>query len=268
VAIAIFGVAALAIAGAALAVTRTKTVTVPANNGTTFGRKTATAHCPGDQRVVLGGFRAETASFPDDADVVISALDRKGSGDWKATGDNDQNQAGDLTAIAYCGQRPRTKRVVAGISVPAGDTKDVTAVCPRGKKVLFGGFFTQHAITPSASFPYPVVNEMRRVKSRRLRVRADNIGNVPAKVRAIAFCGHGPKLQTASQTEPNPANSRSSATAHCPAGTRLAFGGFRTPSETLLNVVSGLRRAAGGWRASASNEGGTPAAITAYAYCG
>ena len=111
-----------------------KTVSVAANH-----TATATATC-GAGKVVLGmGFKIPTAfllNAPSPPRAFITKL--------RATATTVSARAtalasSSIMAIAYCGPGPAATEKLVSVSVPSYRLTSVTATCPAGKHILFGG---------------------------------------------------------------------------------------------------------------------------------
>ncbi len=144
-----------------------------------------TARCPSGERVVLGGASGELL---DDGAVLITAMRRTTKRSWQVRGANLQgSSSGRLTAIAYCG-RSATKEVVAEATVAPGTKAGVTARCPRGSRVRFGGFSAP--FDASDGKPGSVIGKLARGLAREWNLRAiANPSNPNAvTIRAFAYC--------------------------------------------------------------------------------
>jgi hypothetical protein len=131
--------AALVPAAALAAGVRARTGTVSVDS---FTAGAASATCPPGSVPVGGGFRTTTN---DATGLVVTSLLPTARTGWAVGATNEFVNPGSVTAIAYCGARTPLRRVVASATLPAqsgGAYPDatVTARCPRGPIVRFGGF--------------------------------------------------------------------------------------------------------------------------------
>ena len=227
------GSAALLLAGTATALasggafsrlsTRTKSDTAN-NSGDTVGAK---AKCPRGTRRVSGGF----ASNQDRTSGPVMFASKAAHGrKWKAAGNVFEPSFGEnykVTTIADCAHRaPHTSTAKSSTTISAADGKgSVTAICPHGTRAISGGFATSYnGAGPEGNLVY----ESRRVKQRRWKTSATHtFGGPDTKLTSFAYCGHSPRLESASDTVPvDDSNPSSEATAHCPSHTRAVSGGF------------------------------------------
>jgi hypothetical protein len=104
--------------------------------------KTATAHCPGGQSLVSGGF--QRTDFRSDGGDYITESKAVGTNAWTVSGHAYGTGPGELTAIAYCARmkRPIIKEVAstpAALAVGQSATA-TTPTCPVGTRMVTGGF--------------------------------------------------------------------------------------------------------------------------------
>jgi len=160
--------------------------TVSASTSVAKGMQaSATAVCPPKTSVEFGGFRATIWPAPG-PEVTLNGLERISARKWRASAVNLEGPSGKLTAIAYCG--PGTRRLVAStksVKVPYGKTKAVTALCPRGKTLAFGGFRSTHYTDRFASI-YPA--SLVRTGSHSWTVGGHKFVPVIGKLTAIVYC--------------------------------------------------------------------------------
>jgi hypothetical protein len=127
--------------------------------------------------------------------------------------------------------------------------------------------------------PQVTVNTLARTSARKVKTEGYNFGK-SGKLTAIARCKAGPKSTLASASAPVPASTlttigHGTATAKCPRGEHIVFGGFRgerdasAPNYVFINVVAALRTNGRSWTVRAlnvySDGSGT---VEALAYCG
>jgi hypothetical protein len=143
----------------------------------------ATAQCPRGQRVAFGGF-AGVYKF-DQAQMFIDRVTRPSGRSWRVAALNLGDAPGDLTAIAYCGDVPRTEAKERTISVGPNDQKSVTVRCPRRHPVVFGGFKSE----TTAFAAFVLIDGFERTGARRWQASAQGGGGLaPGDLTAIAYC--------------------------------------------------------------------------------
>jgi len=216
---------------------------------------TATAECPPSSQVAQGGFTS-TVGIPQG--TLISALGLKGPRLWAARVE-DFGAPGSVTSVAYCGPVAKTTKVVKSGTVQGGSTGGVTATCPKGRSVRNGGF--SGGILGSE---FDLVSE-QRLGQRKWKVTAFNneMGSIP--VKAIAYCGKGPKLTTFSKSADLVASGDVTAVAKCGKDKTLVMGGFAhtTPGDAFIKKL--VRPGKRSW--AAGIFGFDPATVRAFAYC-
>jgi hypothetical protein len=252
-------------------VTRSKTDSV-ANPG---GKASATVGCPGGKRRVSGGF----ATNVEPVDGPIMLRSQGGRRAWRAgarvfalIGENYR-----VTSFVYCARHaPHESTEKDSATIAHGERKRAIAVCPRGTRVISGGF-----VTAFDGVPYQgnIIDTSRRIGSRKWVTVAGHTSNgPPEELTSIAYCGDSPRLSEASKTtRVDDTTPVAPATATCPRGTRAVSGGFKSkalPDTTFTaaalpraSKLSGKR----GWKAVGVQPGvgGTGLSFdwTAYAYC-
>jgi hypothetical protein len=259
--------------GVALArgvVTRSDTVKVPPK-----AKRAATATCPKGKSVAMGGFRNEIAT-DDSPEVQPIGLTRPSKRTWKDSATNVFAPAGDATSIAYCGRSrkltERTRTTVVPAAKPSTQPKSVTAKCPRGTRVAFGGFKADFDPNFGPNTGAIWISALRRGSNRTWRASGLNLGNDAGKLTAVAYCGHVAKTTKHSASALVPARKRRSATATCPRGQKLAFGGFVAPltySAEFVQIDSAVRASGRTWTAQAVNTSNslTAGTLRSLAYC-
>ncbi len=181
-------------------------------------------------------------------------------------------------AVASAAEAPAivtvsAKEVVRG---PIGATGAATARCPRGTRVLSGGYdstFSSGALLPHVSM---------RTGPRSWRVSAYRIGGGRGKLRLTAYakCGEHPgPLPSASArtTVPTPPGHVALRTLRprCPGGRFALSGGFKLtvpgrfgPNSSPAAVVFGSRAEGREWAVTATRLAPSgESKLTAYAYC-
>jgi hypothetical protein len=257
-----------------------ETVTLPGLHGNPSPQKpaptgTATSTCPKGTKLGLGGFTG--AGGPDNTQpgITVTGLQRPSKRTWGVTASNLNGGDGNLTSLAYCSKVKKLKESRSTASVPQFGTGTATATCPKKTSVRLGGLSTQ--LDPTDLNPAVAPTGMQLASKRTLQVSAVNVGEQGAgTVEAIAYCGKGPKLKTATATASVPHAQTLGATAQCPKKKPVVFGGFNveidlTDFDPIL-VLEGLERPSKRtWTASAVGLGemdAGPGTVTSYAYCG
>jgi len=147
----------------------------------------------------------------------------------------------------------------------------VTATCPKGEHVAFGGLVGEFKAPPNAP-RHPVVfaEGMRRTAPDRWTVSGQNgAPDTGSRLTAVAYCARGAVPVTASNTVAVAAHRNGSVTATCPAGTVVVGGGFDSgASPQHLELMVRLDRPTSvQWRVVLRNIAATATKITALAYC-
>jgi hypothetical protein len=263
-AVALLGVTSLAFAG-----TRKATTIVPSH---VVG--SAIAQCPKHQKVGFAGFLADGTSngaFP-------AGLARPSKKTVQATGLALGANAGPVTAIAYCSKDAPKLKTVSQTAVVPGAAADltVTATCPRGWTVAFGGWASDLKYDPAAG-SHVYINGLFRSSSRGWTARASNhnaAGDKAGSLTSLAYCKKGDKPKAVSQTVslPAPPGTFGSVSARCPSGKEVVAGGFTADSRQIgvdpfVQISSMQRSSKRVWTVSGFSNGDIPGNLTAIAYC-
>jgi hypothetical protein len=146
----------------------------------------AFARCPEGQVVLAGGYRTPAVTpFPD---VLVTMMRAKNARTLEVRGFNLGEASRTLRAIAYCGPGPAPSEHVAEVSIDGEATSPtpVTATCPDGRKLIFGGF---HAQFPgSGAQPQAVPFGLLARDSKQWTVRGYNPAPTAGFLRALAYC--------------------------------------------------------------------------------
>jgi hypothetical protein len=179
---------------------------------------------------------------------------------------------GGLVALrASGGLIKRTKSVTVPVDTGPGGTATATAGCPKGKRVVLGGFEVPLSAADASTTHLELGGE------RGWRAGVVNYdGDEKSTLTSIAYCGRLEGVRARKRTvripTQGPSASPVTVAAHCRRGERLAFGGFQydqgpAPGESNDAYLSELRRTGKrGWQVGAFNFSGT-APMTAIAYC-
>ena len=172
------------------------------------------------------------------------------------------------TEVATAG---RLKTRSATETVPDQHHGAAEAVCPKGTKAVSGGFKTEF-FGVDLDFPFIPIEASRRARSRGWKSSGFNDGTAAGDLTSFAYC-RKQKLKAATDTVPAPVGEFVTATAACPAGTKIVSGGFEaspvdTVGTTPVLYVSESRRASKRrWEASAFSNGNEEGELEAAAYC-
>ena len=150
--------------------------------------------------------------------------------------------------------------------IRSGETKDAVARCPKGQKLIAGGFQRTNFRTPGGNY----VTESRAISAKAWRVSGRAFGNAGGELTAIAYCDRSKKrlLTEVSETSPLPAGALASATTpSCRKGRRLTSGGFSFDGGHDALFAAGFFNGDGTWTAQGHGYFGPAPGITAYGYC-
>jgi hypothetical protein len=250
--------------------TRSDTTTVAVDeNGS------VTATCKRGTKAVSGGFETEFAPPPVDFPFIPAESSlRSGPRDWTSSGFNSGSAEGDLTSFAYC-RAQKTKRASDTVTIPVGQFDTASATCPKGTKVLSGGFEADPIIPGGGDTPVLRVSESQKVGSRSWEASAFSNGNVEGDLTAHVYCRDGKRLKTkqttATLTQMTPDMDFKDIEARCKRKQRVVSGGFTSPpveAEATPRILSSRRVGKRSWGVAAF-VGGTGATIdfSVYAYC-
>jgi hypothetical protein len=162
-------------------------------------------------------------------------------------------------------------RATRGVVVPKLSSGSVTATCPKGEHVSFGGLVAEFKAPPNAP-KHPVVfpEGMRRTAPDRWTVFGQSgVPDIGSRLTAIAYCDRGAVPGTASNTVAVAEHRTGSATATCPAGQVVVGGGYNSgASRAHLELMVRLERPTPTqWRVILRNIAPRATKITAIAYC-
>ena len=141
--------------------------------------------CPAGTTIRLGGFEAQVSPQPSGPAVVVDELARPSPRVLSVSATNVGPAKGSLTAVALCGAGPPLAAARKTLKLPAsGGRTAVTARCPKGTRVAFGGF---DATSDDGNGPY--ISQLRLVDPHRWRAGAFQFARPGAKLTALAYCG-------------------------------------------------------------------------------
>lgn len=152
------------------------------------------------------------------------------------------------------------------VFVEPGQTQTAVATCPSGNRLLAGGFQRTNFVTRGGNY----VTESRAASDRSWQVSGSAFGNFGGELTAIAYClkSGGPLVSEVSADTALPlATSATATTPSCPPGSSMVGGGFSTSPSGPALVSSAYFRGDGSWSATAFNEFGPDATLSARGYC-
>jgi hypothetical protein len=222
------------------------------------------------RRVVFGGFETTPSLAADGSGPLVDTLVRPRRRKLQVGGANGGEEPGAIRAFAYCRRKAPTLHARSSTAtVPALDEDFASVRCPESESVRFGGFEGKRA--PDGA-PGVVPTTMVLLGRRELLVYGGNLSDSDETITATAYCGEGsPLTEAIASTFVSPGD-RGSATAVCPAGTRVAFGGFDIEFLGIDDATLRLRAAKltsrRTWRVTAQNLSALDQGyLDAYAYC-
>jgi hypothetical protein len=153
----------------------------------------------------------------------------------------------------------------ATVTVPTDGVATATAECPEGKRATGGGFRTLPINTGGGA-----VYENRKVGQRRWRVSAENPGNPPFALTALAYCSNSAS-KTKQRQSPLVTNIFGSGTAvaECDSGDKARAGGFISADQAFTLSFfpdNSVRNNPRSW-AVGNAVLGSPARYRSFAYC-
>jgi hypothetical protein len=228
-----------------------------------------TVSCPGKKRLPYSGGMVTDPLGPDGEGVYPHSYERLGvQRGWHVTpvlyGDSGSRS---VTLQVVCG--PRLGPVSSPHStvfVGPGQTETAVATCPRGNRLLAGGFQRTNFVTRGGNY----VTESRAASDRSWQVSGSAFGNFGGELTAIAYClkSGGPLVsEVVSQTDLPVNTSATTTTPACPPGASMVGGGFSTSPSGPALVSSAYFDPSGGWSATAFNEFGPEATLSSHGYC-
>jgi len=172
-----------------------------------------------------------------------------------------------LTLQVLCG--PRLGPVSAKRRtefVRPGESRTATASCPRGTRLVAGGFQRTNFISEAGNY----VTESRAASPRSWRVSASAFGRFGGELTAIAYCLRSKRalVSEVSGSAPLPVGQSALATTPpCPPRSTLVSGGFSTSPSGPALISSAYFNPDGTWSSLAFNNFGPPATLSAHGYC-
>jgi hypothetical protein len=235
----------------------------------TDAKERLTVRCPGKKKLPYSGGMHTDPLGPDGEGIYPHSYERLGvQRGWHVTpvlyGDSASRS---VTLQVVCG--PRLGPVSSPHStvfVAPGQTRTATATCPRGNRLLAGGFQRTNFVTRGGNY----VTESRAASDRSWQVSGSAFGNFGGELTAIAYClrSRVPLIsEVAAQTDLQLDESATTTTPACPPGSTMVAGGFTTLPTGPALVSSAHFNGDGTWSATAFNEFGPDATLSAHGYC-
>jgi hypothetical protein len=232
-----------------------------------------TVRCPGKKQLPYSGGMLTDPLGLDGEGVYPHSYERLGvQRGWHVTpvlyAPTIQRSASrSVTLQVVCG--PRLGPVSSPHStvfVGMGETRSAVATCPPGNRLLAGGFQRTNFVTRGGNY----VTESRAISDRAWQVSGSAFGNFGGELTAIAYClrSGGPLVsEVDSETALPVEESATTATPACPPGSNMVGGGFSTSPSGPALVSSAYFDSGGAWSATAFNQFGPDATLSAYGYC-
>jgi hypothetical protein len=232
-----------------------------------------TVRCPGKRALPLSGGMLTDPLGPNGEGVYPHSYERLGvQRGWHVTPvlyspTQQRSVSRSVTLQVVCG--PRLGPVSSPHStvfVSPGQTRTATATCPKGNRLLAGGFQRTNFVTRGGNY----VTESRAASDRSWQVSGGAFGNFGGELTAIAYCLRSRTAlitEVDSQTELPVGESATTTTPACSPGSSMVGGGFSTSPSGPALVSSAYFNNDGTWAATAYNEFGPDATLTAQAYC-
>ena len=180
-----------------------------------------------------------------------------------------QTTAREVTMQVVCGRGviPATPTPHKTVWVRSGQTKTVTAHCPRGQFLVSGGFQRTNFRSDGGDY----ITESRAAGPQAWTVTGSAYGTGQGELTAIAYCARmsRPKL-TEVTSSPAPIGAgqlASSTTAACPAGKQLVGGGFSNGGSPNAFFAEGTINRNDTFTARSYGFFGPASGLTAYGYC-
>jgi hypothetical protein len=231
--------------------------------------------CPGGKFPLGGGMTQSPAVGADGEGVYPHSYERLGAqrGWHISVVFLDPSRANttprDVTVQAVCGFGviPATPTPHTTVYLRPGQTKTVTARCPKGQSLVSGGF--QRTDFRSDGGDY--VTESHAVGTKAWVVSGHAYGTGSGELTAIAYCARMKRpIITEVTSSPAPVAANGSATTTtpaCPAGKRLVTGGFSSGGSTDALFAQGAFNPNGTFSATSYGFFGAAPQLTAYGYC-
>jgi hypothetical protein len=235
----------------------------------TDAKERLTVRCPGKKKLPYSGGMHTDPVGEDGEGIYPHSYERLGvQRGWHVTpvlyGGSDSRS---VTLQVVCG--PRLGPVSSPHStvfVSPGQTRTATAACPRGNRLLAGGFQRTNFVTRGGNY----VTESRAISDRAWQVSGSAFGNFGGELTAIAYClrSRAPLISEVQSDSVLPFDESATATTPaCPPRSVMVGGGFHTSPTGAALVSSAHFNGDGSWSSTAYNEFGPDAALSAHGYC-
>lgn len=151
-------------------VTQERTVPAAGSDNAVYGDVTAT--CP-KKTTLIGGAWGVDMTITNQGVVTPTRFERSGKRAMVLAVYNEKEAAVDIRVTAICGKGKKPTTAETKTVLGPHEQKSGTAKCPKGQKVLFGGFRADYDYTEGiAAF----VSGMRRAGKNKITVTAGNPG--------------------------------------------------------------------------------------------
>jgi hypothetical protein len=180
-----------------------------------------------------------------------------------------QTTTREVTVQTVCGRGviPATPTPHKTVWVRSGQTKTVTARCPKGQFLVSGGFQRTNFRSDGGDY----ITESRMASKKAWTVTGSAYGTGQGELTAIAYCARmsKPKLtEVTSSPAPIGASQLASTTPRsCPKGTRLVAGGFSNGGSPNAFFAEGAINQNNSFTARSYGFFGPASSLTAYGYC-
>ena len=231
--------------------------------------------CPGGRYPIGGGMTSTPQTGSDGEGIYPHSYERLGAQrGWHISvvfldPSRSSTTPRNVTVQAMCGFGviPATPTPHRTVYLRPGETKTVTAQCPKGQSLVSGGF--QRTDFRSDGGDY--ITESHAVGTKAWVVSGHAYGTGSGELTSIAYCARMKKpviTEVASSPAPVAANgSASTTTPSCPAGKKLIAGGFSTNGSTSALFDGASFNPDGTWTARAYGFFGAAPQLTAFGYC-
>jgi hypothetical protein len=231
--------------------------------------------CPGGKFPVGGGMSTSPPTESDGAGIYPHSYERLGAQrGWHISvvfldPSPGSTMPRNVTVQAMCGFGviPATPTPHTTVYLRPGETKTVTARCPKGQYLVSGGF--QRTDFRSDGGDY--VTESHASGPKAWVVSGHAYGTGSGELTSIAYCVRMKRpILTEVISSPAPVSAGSSATTTtpgCPAGKKLVTGGFSTGGSNNAFYAEGAFKPDGTFTANAYGFFGAVPQLTAYGYC-
>jgi len=180
-----------------------------------------------------------------------------------------QTTSREVTVQVVCGRGvvPATPTPHKTVWIRSGQTKSVTARCPKGQFLVSGGFQRTNFRSDGGDY----ITESRAAGPKAWTVSGAAYGTGQGELTAIAYCARMPKPKlTEVRSGPVPVNASqvgSTTTSSCPKGKRLVAGGFSSGGSSNAFFAEGTMNSNNSFTTRSYGFFGPVSALTSYGYC-